>query len=104
MRVLRPVIGAQALFMLTREADGPQRRPVGSEFVRDNDGRGISLLLEQCPQQLQRGGDQDVENFAFAIDGPPHIHALPTNRDHHLVEMPLIVRLRSSAAEVLGDR
>jgi len=35
MRILRPVIGAQALLMLTREANGPQRRPVGSEFVRD---------------------------------------------------------------------
>ena len=36
MRILRPVIGAQDLLMLTREANGPQHRPVGSEFVRDD--------------------------------------------------------------------
>jgi hypothetical protein len=48
--------------------------------------------------------DQNIENFAFAINGPPHIHSLAANRDHHLVEMPSIVRLRSSAAEVPGDR
>ena len=26
--------------------------------------------------------DQDIENFAFAVDGPPHIHSLTANRDH----------------------
>jgi hypothetical protein len=93
MRILRPVIGAQALFMPTREADGPQRRPIGSEYVRDNHERGKSLLLKQLSQQFQRGGlvvpslNQNVENFAFAIDGPPHIHSLAANRD----EMPSIV-------------
>jgi len=79
---------------LTREANGPQRCTRGSEFVRDNDGRSKSLLPKQFPQQFQRSSlvapslDQHIENFAFSIDGSPHIHSLPANRDHHLVQMP----------------
>ena len=72
-------------------------------------GRGKSLLLKQFPQEFQRGGfvapslNQYIENFAFAVDGPPHMHSPPANRDHHLVQMPLIVGPRSNAAEVPGD-
>ena len=79
MRIPRPVVGAQALLMLTREANGPQRRPVGSQFVRHNNDRDKPLLHEQFPQQFQRGDlvapsvDQYIENLAFAVDGP-HIY------------------------------
>lgn len=79
MRIPRPVVGAQALLMLTREANGPERRPVGSQFVRHNNDRDKPLLHEQFPQQFQRGDlveppvDQHIENLAFAVDGP-HIY------------------------------
>jgi hypothetical protein len=52
-------------------------RPVRPEFIRDNRRRDESLLFEQFLQQFQRGGliaaplDQDIENFALAVDGPP---------------------------------
>jgi hypothetical protein len=39
VRVFGPVVGAQTLLVLPREADQVQRCAVGSESVRDNDGR-----------------------------------------------------------------
>jgi hypothetical protein len=48
--------------------------------------------------------DNVTKPFAFAIDAAPHIHSLAANRDHHLVEMPSIVRPRSSTAKISGDR
>jgi len=110
MRILRPVIGAQALLMPTRETNGPQGRPVRPEFVGDDRRRGEALLLEQFSQQFQRGGlvaaslDQDIENFALAVDCPPQTHVLTANRDDHFVQMPMIVRPWSNAAEISGDR
>src|SRR5208337_1209108 len=44
-----------ALLMPTREANGPQRRSVGSEFVRNDYGRGEAMLLKQFPHEFQRG-------------------------------------------------
>jgi hypothetical protein len=49
MRILRPVIGAQALLVLTREANGLLRRRVGlpnaAEFA----------VIEENPRQLHIG-------------------------------------------------
>src|SRR5271157_1510110 len=96
--------------MPTREANGPQRRSVGSEFVRNDYGRGESMLLKQFPHEFQRGSlvapslDQHIENFAFAVDGPPHIRSPAAQRDQHLVQMPPIVGPCSNDAEIPGDR
>jgi hypothetical protein len=98
------------LVVLAGESNKRQSRAVGSQLVSNNDGRREALPLQQFPEQLKRGRlvpprlDQHIEDLAFAVDRPPHVHAAPCDRDHHLIEMPPIMRHRPSAPEVLRDR
>ena len=78
---------------------------IGHDYVRHE-----ALVLEQFPEQFERSSlvaahlDQDVENFTFLVDGPPHEHPLTTDADHHFVEMPNAGGTSALAANVGGDR
>ena len=49
------------------------------------------------------GLDQQIQDFALTIDGPPQVHALALDRDHHLVQVPGARRLWPYPAEVAGE-
>ena len=63
------------------------------------------MLLEKLAHQPQRcpsvapALNQDIEDFAFVIDGPPEIHPLAGNPNDHLIEMPAIARPRTALPE-----
>jgi hypothetical protein len=84
MRALRAIVGAQPLFMQSREANFAKRRAVGSQLVGDDYRRNKALVSKQFPEQPHRRGlvalglDQDLENLAFAVDSTPHVH-LPSS-------------------------
>ena len=72
-------------------ADG---RAVGRQLV-GRDRLGVDALVSQKPtQQFQRSGfvptllDQDIENLALIIDGPPEPHLATADADEHFVQMP----------------
>jgi hypothetical protein len=51
--------------------------------------------------------DKHIEHFAFTVDRSPHVHVhvhVPSCiRDHHLIEMPSIMRYRPRTSEVSRD-
>jgi len=103
MRVLSSIVHAQSLFVRARKADFADRRPIGFQFVGHDGCRNETLASKQASEKLQCRSlvtsslDEDVKDLAFAVDGAPHIHLPTTNRDHHFIEMPSMVRPRSKA-------
>jgi len=77
MRVLRPVVGSEPLIMLGRQAQASERGTVGSEFFGHDLAWRETLALQELSHQLHScfgiasGLDQQVENFAFVVYGPP---------------------------------
>jgi hypothetical protein len=73
MRVLRAVVGAQSLLVLTREANFAKRRPVGSQLVGDDNRRNETLVTKEFAKQPQRrdlvalGLNENFENLASEI-------------------------------------
>jgi hypothetical protein len=93
--VLAAIVPSQAPLVAADEVKIPERGGVGAQLVGYDHGGAESVFLEELANQLQRGGlvplppDQDVQHFAFVIDGAPDIALPSSNHDHHLVEVPL---------------
>ena len=77
MRILRPVVSPSAGAMLMRDPKVTRRGVVGSQIVGDQIFWQETIFLQELAHQFQRRClipldlDQDVQNFSFAIDGPP---------------------------------
>ena len=77
MRVLRSVIAPSPAFMATRQPKLTGGRAVGSKIVGHKLVRNKGHFLEQFPQQFQcrplvpLALDNNIEDFAFGIDGAP---------------------------------
>jgi hypothetical protein len=82
--------------------------PVGAEPVGDDQpGHVLKILEELAEEPLRRGSvppalDEDVEDAAVLVDGPPQIAHRPVDLDVHLVQMPLVARARPPAAQAPG--
>lgn len=65
-------------------------------------------LLQQLAQQALGGSavstalEQDIQDKAVLIHGPPEPMLLPRNGDHHLIEMPPIAQPRKAPADAIG--
>ena len=63
--------------MLMRDPKIARRGVVGSQIVGDQILWQEAIFLQELAHQFQRCGfipfglDQDIQNFSFAIDGPP---------------------------------
>ena len=44
---------------------------------------------------------RDIEDLPFGIHGPPEVVRLTLNRDHNLIKMPLVSRLRATATNLI---
>ena len=88
----------------------PECRGVRAKLVGDQEFGCKSLLLEQLAHQPQRRPavaaalNQQVEDLALVIDGPPEVHPLPGDPHHHLVQVPSVARPRAPLAQPSRDR
>ena len=79
------------------------------ELVRCDALRRKALLLEQLSQQPPRQSsaasalNQEVENLAFVVDGPPESVSLSADDDHHFIEVQMIAGPGARAAQIGGD-
>jgi hypothetical protein len=79
------------------------------QFVSHNGIRRVSLLLQQFAHQLHCSFpvstclDQDIENFAFAVDRAPQVHALAIDQDEDFVEMPARIGSWPCTSEFRGE-
>ncbi len=91
------------------EAKRSERGSVGAQFIGDDSGRCEALLLEQLEHEflghlgVSLGLNQKIEHLALVVDFTPW--PVPPAVDHHghLVEVPVIARLRRCASQVGGD-
>jgi hypothetical protein len=80
MRVLRTVVGTQALFMQSRTVKLAKRGSVRSQFIGDDNRGSKALATQEFTEQAQGrclvtlGLNENVKNLAFAIDSAPHVH------------------------------
>src|SRR5262245_54608817 len=81
---------------------------VALQLIRDDDAWHKPQALEQLAEELLRRFfvpttlHQDIEHMAVLIDGPPQIIALTIDRQKHLIQMPLVARLRPSTPQPIG--
>jgi hypothetical protein len=72
------------------------RRLIASELIGDQHPRRRALPLEEFAEEPLGGLsvapalDEDVEDVAVLVDGPPQILTTAVDRHEHLVEVPLV--------------
>jgi hypothetical protein len=76
--------------------DGPVRSAVAAEAIGDEPVRYTAAPLEQLAKEprgclaIPVGLEQNVDDFAVLIDGPPEVLTLATNRHKEFVQMPRV--------------
>jgi hypothetical protein len=96
MRVLGAMIEVAVLPMLATGQDVPLRRAVAPALVRDEHPWPGGQALEPRAAELLGGGfvparwDQEIEDVAVWIHGPPQIGAGPIEGEEHLIQVPLL--------------
>ena len=91
--------------MLDRRHHRPMRHLIASELVGDQHPRYPALLGQQLTEEPLGGLgiparlDQDVEDVAVLVDGPPQILPTAVDRQEHLVEVPLVAGSGLAAAQ-----
>jgi len=76
------------------QAQIPSCGAIRSQFVGDNGLGADALVPQQFPKQPKGRAlvaallDRHVQDLAFVVHGPPGIHPLAGDLQHHLVEMP----------------
>src|SRR5271155_3521508 len=105
MRILSPIVRAQALHVESRQSHLGLCRAVRAQFVGHQHIGREALFLEQLTNQFHGCSliapwlHKQVENLAFVVDGPPEPELPPRHRYGHLVEMPA----RPLAADADGE-
>jgi hypothetical protein len=96
MRVLTPIILPQALLMNRVQTKVLFRSTIRTEFVGHDRRRPKALPLQElahqtfCRPGIPAALDQEIQDFALAVDSPPEIEPPPSHHDHHLVEISAI--------------
>ena len=81
-------------------------RTIRSQIVGDHRLRREAKFLQQLAHQFERGGpiapglDENIQDFAFRVDGAPEIDETSINLEIDLVQMPDRVWLGSTFAQV----
>src|SRR6266481_8904095 len=110
MRILRPIVLSQALFMAAGKPEMLEGSAVGAQLVGRPSRRREALLAEQLAHELDGRRpvsttlDQDLEDLALVVNRTPQIHALARDPDDHFVEMPTIARSRTAPSRAPSDR
>jgi hypothetical protein len=96
------------LAMLDIHAHPGPGSAIRTELVGDHHAWRAGLLSYQLAQELLRCApalttlNQSVENEAVCIDGANMALPLAVDRDHDLVETPLVAELRGSPTDLAG--
>src|SRR5947208_3922708 len=110
MRILRPIVFAQALLMVAGKSEMPEGRAVGAQLVGRHPRRREALFAEQLAHELDGRRpvsatlDQDLQDLALVVDGTRQIHVLARDPDDHFVEMPAVARPRTAPPQTPSDR
>ena len=91
--------------VLDRGHDRAMRRLIASELVGDHHPRHVHCFLSSLRKNRlaalasRRGLDQDVQDIAVLVDGPPQVLPLAVDREEDLVEVPRVAGPGPAAAQ-----
>src|ERR1700688_4394332 len=94
MRILGPIVLAQALLVASQQSDCGLCRAVRAKLIGHQHIGREALFLEQLAHQFHRCSfvapslHEQVENLAFVVNRAPEPELPAHNRYGHLVEMP----------------
>src|SRR5437667_633383 len=110
MRILGPIVFAQALLMVAGKPEMPEGSAVRAQLVSCDLFRREALLAEQlahepysCPL-VSSALNQDLEDLTLMIDRAPQVHMPAGDPDDHFVEIPAITRSRTAPSQSLANR
>jgi hypothetical protein len=106
--ILRAVVEIAVLPMFHTGQHLALSRTVALEPIRNEHTGCVLAPCEQLPEEFLRGLlvaaalHQDIQYMAVVIHGPPEIVPLTTNREKHLIQVPLVTRSGAPPAELIG--
>ena len=111
VRILCPVVDALVLAMLEGHTHPGPGSAVGTELVGDHHARHAGWLADELAQELLHcellsraptlaALNEGVGNQAISINGANMARLLAVDRDHDLVEMPLVAELRRAPTDL----
>src|SRR5271169_4683900 len=109
MRILSPIVLAQALLVASRQSHLRLCRAVGAQLIGHHNIGCETLFLEQLAHQFHGCSlvspwlHQQIENLAFVVDRAPEPKPPARNRYGHLIEMPTRCWPWASAAKFSGE-
>jgi len=108
VRILRSIVQTLVLPVFNAWDQRFFSRPIASQFVGDNDSGGKTRQFQQFAEEFLRRSlvamrlHEDIEDLTVCIHGPPQVILLTFNRDHDLVQMPLVGRLGTTTTNLMG--
>jgi hypothetical protein len=108
MRVLSTIVEVATLSVLDIGQQMTLRHPIASQLVGDDHSRHILQALQQTPEEplgsfpITSLLDQNIEDDTVLIHGTPKIMLNAQDPDEHLVEVPLVARSGTAAAQTTG--
>ena len=103
MRILRTVIQAFVLPVFDTQQDLALGCAIAGKFVGDEHTRHVLAAFEELAEELlgcrlvPAALNQDIQHGAMLINCSPEVGRFALDGQKHLVKMPLISRLRTSA-------
>src|SRR5580704_1760466 len=110
MRILGPIVLAQAPLVASRQSDFGLCRAVRAKLVGHQNIRREALFLEQLAHEFHGCSlvapalHKKVENLAFVVNRAPEPELPARDRHGHLIEMPPRGWPRASTAKFSGEQ
>jgi hypothetical protein len=102
------VVEAFVLAMCDTRYNGYPGASVALQFVSDHNPWRVPQALEKLTEEsfgclpVAPALHEDIERMTLLIDSAPEVMVLSPDRQHDLVEMPFIARLRLTPAQLVG--
>ena len=110
MRILRPIVCAQALLVPSRQSHCGLCRAVRAKLIGDQNIRRQALFLKQLAHEFHGCSlvapplHKEVENLAFVVNRAPEPELPAPDHYGHLIEMPSRCWPRTPAAKLSSER
>jgi len=81
---------------------------IAGPLVGDDDPWHIATPLQQFAEEalgrmlVALGSDQNIQNVAVLIHGPPEISQLAVDLEENFIKVPLVPRLRTAVSQLVG--
>jgi hypothetical protein len=104
------VVEVAVLALLHTGEEFPLRRPLAGQFVGDAHPGYVLAPFQQLAEEALRSLlvpaalDENVQHVTVLIHGTPEVMPGPLDGEKHLIQVPLVARLRAAAPYLIGIR